>query len=402
MAVSATNIFICIANNFLLPTVGTALGVAINPMKIVDSTNILLTQIRNEISQLQQKVDLLMLQDFKGAVEQYKNALLFLESPDMYKQAYEECVGAAKKGAKALNLAPEFDKKILCKRIVISAKLMSFMFDEKTNTFVSFHDMSSDKQKTIASYVYDQTKGAINDFNALPVSSFWFFQKQKKDEDRQKNQDFLDKLLKNCLPLIWFHIDIFKRNKHDSQALLEFIPEGLSDAADIFLTNDRTKSGLVIKVWKEKTEKTQKLQWRVKVPSKNVTFEEHVQMIDECLLSSYSNCINASSAFYDATYEAYKRKPSPISDKIQRESKYTLFFKFCQFPIFVFKFYNCTQIVALDVVSMTIKYCNLEARELFDNKEDERFKVVLDQNQYQTELDLFRWGEGCGFRQVCL
>ena len=69
----------------------------------------------------------------------------------------------------------------------------------------------------------------------------------------------MDSLLKYGLPLMWHYKEVFCHEPKDSKELLQFIPEGEEDAAEILMA-----SGQWIKIWKVINEEEEILLWSLK------------------------------------------------------------------------------------------------------------------------------------------
>merc|ERR1712038_746444 len=93
----------------------------------------------------------------------------------------------------------------------------------------------------------DEVKQLIDqDFSTIKIPRLTWDKKGKKEE----NQNTLDSLLKPCLPLMWYYIDVFQDYNNfneENEELMKFIPDGQDDAAKIVMEN-----GKFFQIWKEK------------------------------------------------------------------------------------------------------------------------------------------------------
>merc|ERR1712062_821493 len=149
-----------------------------------------------------------------------------------------------------------FKHKVLCKSVIICSSIMITLYDRSTNTFLTFQTANEELKSYIAENVYDEVKQLIDqDFNTIKIPRLTWDKKGKKEE----NQNTLDSLLKPCLPLMWYYIDVFQdyknisyNNEHTDidklDEFLNFIPDGQDDAAKIVMEN-----GKFFQIWKEKT-----------------------------------------------------------------------------------------------------------------------------------------------------
>merc|ERR1719510_2467881 len=131
-----------------------------------------------------------------------------------------------------------FKHKVLCKSVIICSSIMKTLYDESTKTFLTFQTANEELKSYIAENVYDEVKQLIDqDFSTIKIPRLTWDKKGKREE----NQNTLDSLLKPCLPLMWYYIDLFQDyndfHKHHAYTdndkldeLLKFIPEYEEDA----------------------------------------------------------------------------------------------------------------------------------------------------------------------------
>ena len=77
MTAAVCNIFISVANAYLIQSLGVLLGVAINPIGGVNTTAITLAMIKKNIKKVQQSIQKLMHKEFNTAYKRYQFALRF-------------------------------------------------------------------------------------------------------------------------------------------------------------------------------------------------------------------------------------------------------------------------------------------------------------------------------------
>ena len=139
-----------------------------------------------------------------------------------------------------------FKHKVLCKSVIIYSSIMKTLYDESTKTFLTFQTANEELKSYIAENVYDEVKRLIDqDFSTIKIPRLTWDKKGKKEE----NQNTLDSLLKPCLPLMWYYIDVFQdyNNFNDeNEELMKFIPAGQDDAAKIVMEN-----GKFFQIWKD-------------------------------------------------------------------------------------------------------------------------------------------------------
>ena len=82
---------------------------------------------------------------------------------------------------------------------------MTSLFDFRSQRIVSLSTLSESKKRIIANAIFHDVNGAIEEFNSIetPLSQTLL---GKSKENKQKNQDILDSLLKSCLPVIWNYL----------------------------------------------------------------------------------------------------------------------------------------------------------------------------------------------------
>ena len=97
---------------------------------------------------------------------------------------------------------------------------------------------------SIAQYVFHEITASIEDYKvANSQIGGYFTSKRKSNLAKDKNQNLLDSLLKYGLPLMWHYKELFCHEPKDSKELLQFIPEGEEDAAEILMANGQWIKG---------------------------------------------------------------------------------------------------------------------------------------------------------------
>ena len=66
---SVTNLGFGLANAYLLPVISDAIGVAINPLKLIDMNSLALTQIKNKLESMDKKLDTLLNTEMEVAID---------------------------------------------------------------------------------------------------------------------------------------------------------------------------------------------------------------------------------------------------------------------------------------------------------------------------------------------
>ena len=363
VAASVGNIVICLANHYILESLSIALGIAINPIGGVNTTAIALAMIKKTLKELQKKVDILMHADFKTAFKRYQNALSFMSNPKLHKKAFKEYKEVVNLAERAYSQVNDFDQKILCKKLALFGHLMTFMYDNEKGkkTFLPLEKLSEDVKGSIATYVRDEISVSIEDYKmANSVLDKGWFSKKKKKLEKDKNQNLLDSFLKYGLPLIWHYNKVFCEEPKDSQELLQFIPEGEKDAAQILMTN-----GQWINVWKDinQEEEQETFLWSLKNVPHDTDPETYVGYVDGILKCKFK-CIDSSTSRFQNVYRQYKREPREVRDNEVCPCEVKFFFKFWEFPLLVFRFEVSTHIVALETKSLSVVYYNMEPMDL--------------------------------------
>ena len=366
VSASVGNIVICLANTYIIDSLSVALGVAINPIGGINTTTITLAMIKKKIQELQKDVDKLMHADYKTAFNRYQKALTFMTNPKMHKSAFKEYGKVVDLAERAYNQVKDFDKKILCKKLALFGQLMTLMYEKEKETFLPLEKLSEDTKATIAQYVYDEISTSIGDYKVV-ISELYkgfslFNQKRKTNLEKDKNQNLLDSLLKYGLPLMWHYNEVFQKEPKYSDELLQFIPEGEQDAAEILMT-----SGQWIKVWKVFNQDDEEMfLWSLKNVSGDTDPETYVGYVDGILKCKFK-CIDWSTSRFEDAYSKYKQGIRDVTDDEVRSCEVKLFFKFWEFPALVFRFEESTHIVALETKSMSVVYYNMEPSDLFQD-----------------------------------
>ena len=363
VAASVSNIVICLANTYILESLAVALGVAFNPIGGVNTTAIALSMIKKRIKELQKSVDKLLHADYQTALNRYQIALTVMTNPEMHQDAFEEFKKVVDLADRAYTQVSNFDEKILCKKLSLSSRLMTFLYQARKETFLPLEKLSEDKKSTIAQYVFGEITTSINDYHMAnsELQKGWFTQSRRQNLGKDKNQNLLDSFLKYGLPLIWHFNEEFREEPKNSKKLLKFIPEGEDDAAAIMMTMD----GQWIQVWKEINEDDEEtLFWSLKNVPNDTSTEKYVGIVDSILKCKFK-CIDWSTSRFEDAYSQYKREPKEVRDNEVRLCNIKLFLKFWEFPVLVFRLIESTHIIALESKSMSVVYYTMEPRELF-------------------------------------
>jgi len=253
---SVTNLGFGLANAYLLPVISDAFGVAINPLKLIDMNSLALTQIKNKLESMDKKLDTLLNTEMEVAIDYMDRGLSNLAKIEKANQAdvKAKATDAAIEAFSHANMnaitgykkVSTFKHKVLCKSVIIFSSIMKTLYDESTKTFLTFQTANEELKSLIAENVYDEVKKLIDqDFSTIKIPRLTWDKKGKKEE----YQNTLDSLLKPCLPLMWYYIDLFQGYNNfleENEELLKFIPAGLEDAAKIVM-----KNGNFFQIWKE-------------------------------------------------------------------------------------------------------------------------------------------------------
>merc|ERR1712062_170617 len=251
---SVTNLGFGLANAYLLPVISDAFGVAINPLKLIDMNSLALTQIKNKLESMDKKLDTLLTTEMEVAIDYMDRGLENLAKIEKANQAdvKAKATDAAIEAFSHANMnattgyenVSTFKHKVLCKSVIICSSIMKTLYDKSTNTFLTFQTANEELKSYIAENVYDEVKKLIDqDFSTIKIPRLTWDKKGKKEE----NQNTLDSLLKPCLPLMWYYIDVFQDYKNfnnKNEELMKFIPAGQDDAAKIVMENGNFFSNL--------------------------------------------------------------------------------------------------------------------------------------------------------------
>ena len=133
------------------------------------------------------------------------HAMNYLEKEETHSMAYVEFKEVLSLAEKAYPKVEEFKDKVFCRQIGIFSRLMTSLFDFRSQRIVSLSTLSESKKRIIANAIFHDVNGAIEEFNSIetPLSQTLL---GKIKENKQKNQDILNSLLKRCLPVIWNYL----------------------------------------------------------------------------------------------------------------------------------------------------------------------------------------------------
>ena len=84
---SVTNLSFGLANAYLLPVISDAIGVAINPLKLIDMNSLALTQIKNKLESMDKKLDTLLNTEMEVAIDYMDRGLRNLTTIEKANQA---------------------------------------------------------------------------------------------------------------------------------------------------------------------------------------------------------------------------------------------------------------------------------------------------------------------------
>ena len=221
-----------------------------------------MAQINNKLDELQKDVNALLEADYLAALRNLKLASKLL-AEEQYLSAYEKLKKVLHLSVRGYSQLKNFKRKVFCKKMSIYAIQMIACYKKETQSFVRVNDLTEKEQRVHAFEVFEELQEVTKDFQSLKpgfakdLLSFSVTTVTRSREagtlvklaldNRIKEQNTLDSLLKTSLPMIWHHIDIFKNEDHKSKEILKYVPEGKEDCCEIVLERKWP-----IKVWKEK------------------------------------------------------------------------------------------------------------------------------------------------------
>jgi len=312
---SLTNLGFGLANAYLIPVISDAIGVAINPLKLIDMNSLALTQIKNKLESMDKKLDTLLNTEMKVAIgymdrglkklakiEKANQADVKAKATDAAIEAFSHANMNAITGYKKVST---FKHKVLCKSVIIFSSIMKTLYDESTKTFLTFQTANEELKSYIAENVYDEVKKLIDqDFSTIKIPRLTWDKKGKKEE----NQNTLDSLLKPCLPLMWYYIDLFQDYKNlnaKNEELLKFIPDGKEDAAKIVMEN-----GKFFQIYKEIEDggKDYRLEWDIGLPCLSCPTKGDCSTIEVILDGDVKNECDFLGGKYKKTTDLYNGK----------------------------------------------------------------------------------------------
>merc|ERR1712062_728926 len=104
-----------------------------------------------------------------------------------------------------------FKHKVLCKSVITCSSIMKALYDKSTNTFLTFQTANEELKSYIAQTIHDEVKQLIDqDFSTIKIPRLTWDKKAFLKGKKEENQNTLDSLLKPCLPLMWYYIDVFQ------------------------------------------------------------------------------------------------------------------------------------------------------------------------------------------------
>ena len=120
-------------------------------------------------------------------------------------------------------------------------------YDEDRKIFLDMFKLPEKKQQALAEKVFREVSKIVQEFENLEEPN-WFQRKLNNAYKISEEQDYLDKLLKTALPIVWNHIDLFKKENWKKEEFLKMIPDGKEDASGIV---HKGMTSIYLEVWKD-------------------------------------------------------------------------------------------------------------------------------------------------------
>lgn len=255
-----------VVSNFLADafniSVGAATGFTGNPMTPV------LNEIRKKIDNLQKDVDTLLHAEMNTAFDRFSIANNYLQNEETQLKAYEELEWVLFEATKAFAKVKSFQHQVFSKELTIYTRILRDIFNIKEEQFKPFSTLSIGNRRTIAENVQSDLQHLIDLQKKAEKKVPWYKTSKQRIGEKKKIQDQLNPLLKFCFPFLKLNIEKF----NDDMELLQFVPDGSSDAARVTLEN-----GLLISIWKQENAETKsyELKW-----SEAIGHEQVVSMLE--------------------------------------------------------------------------------------------------------------------------
>ena len=166
-----------------------------------DPTSITLALIKSKIEDIQKRLNILLDADFIAAFERMNTAAIDLKYGN-YASAFGNIEKVDDFTIRAFSQLKSFRKKAFCKMMNIYSTRMLASYDEDRKIFLDMFKLPEKKQQALAEKVFREVSKIVQEFENLEEPN-WFQRKLNNAYKISEEQDYLDKLLKTALPIVW-------------------------------------------------------------------------------------------------------------------------------------------------------------------------------------------------------
>ena len=203
-----------------------------------DTTGLTLAQIKESIKRIEGKIDVLLETPLKLAKDRFRAAMNMIIHKDL-KKAYETLNTVIDHATQAFYYMDSedmtiknFEACIQATQLLIFANIARFCYDEKSEAFLPFLNLTEEKKSMIATELMDIVNRCLENKNHVKKDFF-----SRSSEHKSKVQDTLDTILKVTYPFIsegkgWTKSTKKLTMEHNTvtfSVMPKFVPMGIKD-----------------------------------------------------------------------------------------------------------------------------------------------------------------------------
>ena len=227
-----------------------------------DTTGLTLAQIKESIKRIEGKIDVLLETPLKLAKDRFRAAMNMIIHKDL-KKAYETLNTVIDHATQAFYYMDSedmtiknFEACIQATQLLIFANIARFCYDEKSEAFLPFLNLTEEKKSMIATELMDIVKRCLENKNHVKKDFF-----SRSSEHKSKVQDTLDTILKVTYPFIsegkgWTKSTKKLTMEHNTvtfSVMPKFVPMGIKDRValnlGLYTQENRYNKG---EIWRSK------------------------------------------------------------------------------------------------------------------------------------------------------
>ena len=238
-------------------------------------TGFQLTKLKHELETINKKIDILLNEPLKMAIQKFENALKLIECR-MFKKANEDLekvIDSAEKALRFMEAKRNNEKRIPlevfkecmnAQKMILFSKILINSYDDKKNTYLPYFAMPENESNYLESETQDIADKSMKMMRHLNVMErTWILTKSVNIQRKDEAQDCLDKILKGAYPYIsrrnkWTQVGTEIDPDAETQwitVMPRYVPVGIEDKVKLVIgvvTKDGDPRGFVcIHIWRE-------------------------------------------------------------------------------------------------------------------------------------------------------